>query len=66
MAEGKITVSVEASIYRAFEDLAKSIAEQHGVLVHQVSYTWLDASSLSEQKAVLVRTAMTTSKGPAE
>lgn len=66
MAKAEINLAVETVVHKAFAALAQSIADQHGIRVNNVYFSWLDAGTTSENKYLLTEVSLdTSSKAPA-
>jgi len=57
----KVDVSIEKVINKAIADALQSIADKEGILVHQVSVSWADASSVEESKSLITEVSLSTS-----
>ena len=65
MAEApKITLSVESVVHKMFRELAEAIYDQHRVRVDRVTFDWVNVSTVSLYREILVSVeAQTTTKG---
>lgn len=53
METNEITVVVEKVAHDAMRELAQAIWDKHGVCVRSVRFSWLDVSSLAEQRLLV-------------
>lgn len=52
MASSDVTVTVEALVHNALRALAQRVMDEHGLAIHSVRISWIDASTPAKGRSI--------------